>query len=87
VKRCLYCFSTFLIIMIFAAGCSSRPRKIGMPNPASVFCLENGGKLEIRTDENGGQVGYCIFEDGSECEEWAFFRGECKPGVSNEDRK
>ena len=50
-----------------------------MANPASVNCTEQGGKTEIR-DEASGQVGYCIFPDGSECEEWAFFRGECVPG-------
>jgi putative hemolysin len=50
-----------------------------MPNPASVHCDEQGGKLEIRT-EAGGEVGYCLFPDGSECEEWAFYRGECAPG-------
>ena len=48
-------------------------------NPASENCVKQGGTLEIR-DETGGQVGYCIFADGSECEEWAFFRGECAPG-------
>ena len=48
-------------------------------NPASENCAKQGGTLEIR-DETGGQVGYCIFADGSECEEWAFFRGECVPG-------
>ena len=47
-----------------------------MANPASKYCVEQGYKLEIR-DEAGGQVGYCIFPDGSECEEWAFYRGEC----------
>lgn len=52
---------------------------IGMPNPASVFCEEQGYTLEIR-DEAGGQVGYCLFPDGSECEEWAFYWGECVPG-------
>jgi putative hemolysin len=51
----------------------------GMPNPASVFCEEQGGRIEIRAGE-GGQVGTCVFPDGSECEEWAFFRGECVPG-------
>jgi dipeptidase D len=49
-----------------------------MPNPASVFCIDEGYELEIR-DETGGQVGYCLFPDGSECEEWAFYRGECAP--------
>ena len=54
-----------------------------LANPASVFCEEQGGKLEIRTGEDGGQDGFCVFEDGSECEQWAFFRGECKPGQQN----
>jgi putative hemolysin len=48
-------------------------------NPASVYCGKYGGKLEIRTDASGGQMGICIFADGSECEEWAYFRGECAP--------
>ncbi|MDX9833250.1 MAG: DUF333 domain-containing protein, partial [Anaerolineae bacterium] len=48
-------------------------------NPASEYCLQQGGTLDIRT-EAGGEVGYCQFADGSECEEWAFMRGECQPG-------
>jgi putative hemolysin len=52
----------------------------GLPNPASVFCEENGGKLELRSDQAGAVTGICIFPDGSECEEWAFFRKECQPG-------
>jgi putative hemolysin len=51
----------------------------GLANPASVYCEEQGYTLEARTDENG-TYGVCIFPDGSECEEWAFFRGECGPG-------
>ncbi|MFN8577219.1 MAG: DUF333 domain-containing protein [Candidatus Sericytochromatia bacterium] len=50
-------------------------------NPASEFCIKNNGKLDIRNTPSG-QVGYCMFEQNnkkSECEEWAFFRGECKP--------
>jgi hypothetical protein len=35
--------------------------------------------VDIRTGDDGGQAGYCVFPDGSECEEWAFFRGECAP--------
>ncbi len=52
-------------------------------NPASTYCLNNGGKLEIRSDASGKQTGYCIFSDKSECEEWAFFRGQCHPKSSN----
>jgi putative hemolysin len=50
-----------------------------LPNPASVYCEEQGGSLEIRSTADGGQYGVCIFPDGSECEEWAFYRGECGP--------
>jgi putative hemolysin len=53
---------------------------VGVPNPASQFCEEQGFKLELRTSE-AGTTGYCIFPDGTECEEWAFYRGECKPGT------
>jgi putative hemolysin len=63
-----------------AKGEAKADAPIGMPNPASVHCTDNGGKLEIRQDANGGEYGMCVFADGSECEEWAFFRGECAPG-------
>lgn len=53
-------------------------KPIGMPNPASVKCIDDGYKLEIRTSENGGQYGVCINAAGKECEEWAYFRGECR---------
>ena len=48
-----------------------------LANPASVNCVSKGYRLEIRADASGGQAGYCIFPDGNECEEWAFFRGNC----------
>lgn len=50
-----------------------------LPNPASVYCEQNGGRLEIRSDANGGQFGVCVFPGGFECDEWAFFRKECTP--------
>jgi predicted secreted protein/putative hemolysin len=54
-----------------------------MPNPASVACVDAGGKLDIKTDATGGQYGMCTFTNGTSCEEWALFRGEgCKAGVT-----
>ena len=50
------------------------------PNPASVSCEQHGYRLEIRTLADGSQSGACIFPDGSECDAWAYFRGECSPG-------
>ena len=46
-------------------------------NPASVKCIEDGHRLEIRKDEEGNEYGVCIDKKGSECEEWKYFRGEC----------
>jgi putative hemolysin len=52
-----------------------------MPNPASVYCAQQGNKLEISTAADGSQNGICIFPDGSTCDEWAYFRGECGPAL------
>jgi len=62
------------------------PAATGMPppnmaNPASVYCKQKGNVLEIRTAADGSQEGICIFPDGSTCEEWAYYRGECGPAV------
>lgn len=57
--------------------------QVGLPNPASVYCEEQGGQLEMRENAQG-TYGVCIFQDGSECEEWAYFRGECSPGSETE---
>lgn len=46
-------------------------------NPASVNCKAKGGTSEIITANDGSQSGICKFPDGTQCEEWAFFRGEC----------
>jgi hypothetical protein len=48
-----------------------------MPNPASVYCMQNGNKFEIHTAADGSQSGVCVFPDGSTCDEWAYYRGEC----------
>jgi putative hemolysin len=49
-----------------------------MANPASTHCFENGGTIQIRGDGESAQS-MCVFSDGSECEEWQYFRGECSP--------
>lgn len=71
--------STFQVQTLEATG-TDMPQA-NMPNPASVYCEQNGNKLEIRTAADGSQSGVCIFPDGSTCDEWAFYRGECGPGT------
>jgi uncharacterized protein len=78
---------TFTIIMLALTACTvfhvnSEPavtegNQVNMPNPASVYCTQQGNKLEIHTAADGSQSGVCIFPDGSTCDEWAYYRGEC----------
>jgi putative hemolysin len=48
-------------------------RAWALANPASVFCVQGGGKSEIRNGARG-QYGVCILPDGRVVEEWAYFR-------------
>jgi putative hemolysin len=76
-----------LALALVLAGCGGQdPAGNGseVANPASAFCEEQGGTVEIRTAEDGSQQGVCVFADGSECDEWAFYRGECQPGTADE---
>ena len=58
-------------------------QEVEIANPASVYCVQSGYTLEIRANAGGGEYGVCIFPDGNECEEWAFFRNECGSGYRN----
>jgi putative hemolysin len=80
---------TILIIFLGLTSCASpqtqpvvdpvstATSQLNMPNPASVYCEQQGYISEIRTAADGSQTGYCIFPDGSECDEWDYFRGTC----------
>lgn len=69
----------FAVVLIALTACASPSTQAGSPNPASVYCEQNGNKLEIVTAADGSQSGICIFPDGSACDEWAYYRGECGP--------
>ena len=60
------------------AACSASEKqespKIGMSNPASEFCVKQGGKLEMKKDKDGGEYALCHLPDGSVVEEWEYFR-------------
>ncbi|HCT8855336.1 DUF333 domain-containing protein [Enterobacter hormaechei] len=70
-KKAILTFSVML-----AAGCSTQQDQrpvVGMANPASVYCVTQGGKLDIvKTDK--GEVGYCTLPSGERIEEWALYR-------------
>ena len=73
IKRAKPILCTLVCIVLLAlVGCSGSPS------------VEQGGTVDIRTDESGNQIGYCVFSDGTEIEEWAYYRGEAEPAVPAE---
>ena len=54
--------------------------EITIANPASTYCIDQGGFLEMERRGDLGEIGVCYFEDNRQCEEWALFRGECPVG-------
>ena len=52
---------------------------VKIANPAAVKCEEDGGTLEDYMTP-AGSAALCVFGDGSVCNQWAYFRGECKRG-------
>lgn len=51
--------------------------KVHIANPASEYCIYQGGELKIIEDVDGNKVGYCAINFGL-CEEWSFYNGECR---------
>lgn len=51
-----------------------------MANPASVYCEEQGGTVEM-VEEADGTVGYCNLPDGTRIEEWEYYR-QANPDVT-----
>jgi putative hemolysin len=75
-----------LLVLALAACAAPTPEPAtlpsaqpGLPNPASLYCEQNGNKHEIVTAADGSQGGVCVFPDGSQCDEWAYYRSECGP--------
>jgi len=75
-------FAAALLGLLFlAAACAkyAEPQTVnqtGIANPASLFCEEQGGTVEL-INEPTGVRGDCVLEDGTRCDEWAYYRGEC----------
>jgi uncharacterized protein len=52
--------------------------QLAIANPASVYCVQQGGRVEI-VDTKKGQIGICILPDGRRIEEWKLFRSKNQP--------
>ncbi|MCB0240352.1 MAG: M20/M25/M40 family metallo-hydrolase, partial [Anaerolineae bacterium] len=69
----------FVLVMLLAAACYPPAGPSQLANPATQYCLDNGGHTRPRGQQGDGPSGLCVFPDDSVCDEWAFFRGECGP--------
>ncbi len=83
-----------LILVLLLTSCTGKPTPgipipsatpaktgAGMANPAAVYCESQGYRIQPVTTADGSQSAICIFPDGSQCDEWAYFRGECGPAT------
>ena len=65
--------------LVYYFGFWQKEGESQLANPAAVYCEEQGGTLDMRTFTDGVK-GFCLFDDGSECDEWDFYRGDCQKG-------
>jgi hypothetical protein len=63
-------------LLLGVAGCGDDgdEEEPQLPNPAASFCIDQGGESKIVTDADGSQRGICVLPDGTEVEEWAYYR-------------
>src|SRR5271157_3963725 len=79
-------------IIILLSGClstqysgannSTNPsnNQTALANPASQKCIADGGVDKVLYNSSGQQYGVCLFNDGSVCDEWAYYSGQCRKG-------
>ncbi|MFH0935829.1 MAG: DUF333 domain-containing protein [Candidatus Omnitrophota bacterium] len=67
----IYLFICIFFITGLASGQESDDENKQLPNPAAVYAASMGYKYELREGK-----GVVIFPDGTEADEWDFFRGK-----------
>jgi uncharacterized protein len=65
--------------VLVSCGADSDPEPVpeprtGLANPASVYCEDAGGTVEIVTDAEGNEAGICVLPDGTRVDEWEYYR-------------
>ena len=74
-----------ILIQTWAEG--SGTNTTGIANPASEYCVSQGGTSEIRKDKDGAEFRVCKLANGEEREEWNFYRESEYVGLSLADAK
>lgn len=48
-----------------------------LSNPATVYCLQEGGEFVMKKTLDGATEGFCILPNNITCEVWAHYQGDC----------
>jgi hypothetical protein len=50
-------------------------------NARGRYCTITGGGSDHREQRRRDEQGTCTFKDGSQCDAWVYYNGECSPGA------
>ncbi|HTY52966.1 MAG TPA: DUF333 domain-containing protein [Methanomicrobiales archaeon] len=67
----------FVLAWAFTLAGPGQEAPAQIPNPAAQYCKSLNNSYEIRSNPDGSQYGVCILPDGTVCDEWQFYRGNC----------
>ncbi|SEB13586.1 MAG: DUF333 domain-containing protein [Candidatus Thiothrix putei] len=80
-------FISIVVTTLSACGSTppplnAAPHAVRAASPASLNCLQNHGKLDIRQTPEGERAD-CVLPSGKRCDEWEMFRGNCPTRTVN----
>lgn len=72
-----------LLASVVLVGCSSEPDEYEVKeydattNPASLYCVQQGGELEMMS-ENNKRMTYCVTSEDEKVEQWEYYENRDK---------
>jgi len=68
-------------LIFILSACSPQPQNTTNPvkigNPAAIYCQQMGYTYQTVADGEGGESGFCVMPDTTECAAWDFLSGQC----------
>lgn len=84
-KRVLFILMGLTIISCTTTTGQHMKEKMGTANLATINCVKQGGRPIVIVNRDKGDEGYCKLENGTEIEEWEYFK-QTNPGVEIIDK-
>ena len=80
-KKPIILFITMTALIFILSACSPQPQNTTNPvkigNPSAVYCQQMGYTYQTLPDGEGGESGFCVMPDTTECAAWDFLSGQC----------